>query len=109
MRYILYIPHGGLVMSNLMQFQYEIVFERLAQTYRLISYNTPWDNERELDDLKVMFEGKDLNNQELPSYKKIKWEGLSSGKYKVIVDMRFIKNEDESYDQLFRLVKLENV
>jgi hypothetical protein len=94
---------------NLMQFQYEVVFERIGETYRLISYNTPWENERELDDIKVMFEGKDLKNTPLPAYKAVKWEDLGLGKYRAVIDMKFIKNQDDSYDQLFKLTKVENV
>ena len=92
-----------------MNFTYDVVFERVNQTYRLVSYNTPWDNDRELDDIKVMFEGKDLNGNDLPAYKAIKWESLGEGKYRAFIDMKFIKNQDESYDQLFKLSKMERV
>ena len=92
-----------------MDFNYEVIFKRIGETYRLISYNTPWDNERELDDIKVIFEGKDLKNNDLPAYKQVKWEGLTPGEYKACISMRFVKNVDATFDQIFKLISLELV
>src|SRR5690349_362576 len=91
-----------------MVYEYKIQFEKNESNYRLISYNTPWDNDRELEDIRLIFEGKDLQNNDLPAYKVVDWETLKSDVYDVKVHMRFILNMDgKSYDQLFKLVSLE--
>lgn len=86
---------------------YKIGFQRTASSYRLDYYNTPWDNERELEDIKLIFEGKDLKNNDLPAYKTVNWENLELGVWEAQIEMRFVPNKDgKSYDQLFFLLSL---
>ena len=91
-----------------MTFDYVIKFERTNRNYRLSGYNTPWNGaERELEDLRLIFEGKDLSGAELPHYKLIEWEKLAPGDYTATVEMILYKPKDGPHEQLFKLKSLE--
>ncbi len=93
---------------NYMEFLYKIQFEVLDNSYRICHYNTPWDSERELEDISLMFEGKDINGNLHPTYKTIKWESLSKGIYKTDVLMSFVKDGNkETFSQFFMLKNIE--
>ena len=92
-------------MSKNLVFEYVVSFERTEKTYRLIHYSTPWDNERELEDISLMFDGKDLTGTKLSGFKTIAWENLAQGKYKIKVNMHLVKQpKSEEYRQYFRLL-----
>lgn len=96
---------------NAMTYEYKVRFEKLQTSYRLISYNTPWEDcERELEDIKIMMEGKDLENKDLHFYKCINWENLELGFYECKVVMSLIKNpRAEGYEQYFKTLSIEKV
>lgn len=95
---------------DLMEYEYVIRFERIAETYRLVHYNTPWENDREFEDIRIMFDGLDLNNNDLSPYKIVSWEPLSPGLYDVKAEVKFIRNADKaSYEQIFFLKELKQV
>lgn len=96
--------------KNIMLFEYKLKFEKTEKGYRLVSYNSPWENcERELEDIRLIFEGKDLKDNKFPAYKVIAWENLKMGEYDSVVEMRFIKNPNPNtgYDQLFKVLTLK--
>lgn len=89
---------------------YRIFFDKKPSSYFLSGYNTPWDNDRELEDLRLIFEGKDLKDNDLPAYKVIDWESLEEGSWDAEVKMTFVLNKDgKSYDQIFQLRSLKKV
>jgi hypothetical protein len=95
---------------KLILYDYLIRFERLENTYRLLHYNTPWEDDRELEDIRIIFEGKDLNNNDFSAYKAVKWENLERGIWDVSLLVNFVLNADgKTYDQHFNLKELKKV
>ena len=94
---------------KLIQFDYDIKFIRNERNYRIVHYNSPWENDRDLDDIKVMFEGKNLQNEPLPHYKVIKWEELEPAQYSAKVKMVLHKTREGPYEQHFELKGIESV
>lgn len=94
---------------KLIQFDYKIHFTRNERNYRIEAYNSPWDNDRDLEDIKIIFEGKDLKNNPLPLYKVVKWEELEPAKYIAEVLMVLHKTKDGPHEQHFELKGLNSV
>jgi len=95
-------------MEKAFEFRYNVIFEKKDNKLRFISFNSPYKNsDQELDDIHVAFYGKDLQNNDCSSYKIINWESLSEEKKEVIFDIKFIPNEDGTYDQIFKLIEIK--
>ena len=88
-------------------FMYSIRFEKTANKYRLSHYNQWHSNdEKVFDDIRVMFDGKDLKGNDLPAYKVISWEDLDDGLYDVSIWMILFETKNNAVEQLFTLKSL---
>ena len=94
-----------------MEFEYKIRFERNERSYRLIHFNSPWKNERELEEIRIMFDGKDLQDNDFSLYKVIKWETLEHNTtHDAVVNMKLYRSKDDGpYEQIFHLKSLEKI
>jgi hypothetical protein len=90
-------------------FEYKIGFFKNCTHYRLNYYSSPYKNsEQELDDIKVMMDGKDLNGNSLIGLKVIDWERLEDNtNWEGIIVAYFTPNGDGSYSQIFKLKSLD--
>lgn len=91
-------------------FDYIIRFQKTVNNYRLQHYNQ-WHNsdEKTFDDIRVIFEGKDLKDNDLSLYKVVSWEALDDGLYEVIIKMLLYEKKDQSIEQVFTLKSLNKV
>lgn len=91
-----------------LKYDYTIRFVKKASGYRLIHYSSPWENERELEDIRLIMDGKDLSGKAQEGFKLVEWENLIDETYDVKAQMELRRNPDgKSYEQLFTLVSLE--
>ena len=91
-------------------FDYKIRFEKEGGKYRLVHYNQ-WheSDDKTLDDIRVLFEGKDLQDNDLPDFKKINWESCEDGQYDCVVKMRLYETKTKEVGQIFALKSLDKV
>jgi len=95
---------------NVMEFTYSIRFERNANSYRLIHYDTCWENERELEEICIIMEGKDLKGNDLSPYRVINWNALVPGIYDAKVQSIFYRTDPtKPHHQLFKLLFCDKV
>jgi hypothetical protein len=91
------------------KFNYNVIFEKKSTICRLIGYNSPYKNsEQELDDINVMLHGKDLKGNDATNYKIIGWETMHDGQYNADVEVTFVPNSDDTYDQIFKLINISS-
>ena len=103
---------SGQQYPNHLDFEYNIRIEvKNEKSYRLHHYNSLWENlDRALEDIRIVLEGKDLNNNDFPVYKVVDWESWDPGIYDLVVKTILYRHDDtKPYEQTYRLLKKEKV